>query len=311
MVGSLIIVMIEQDLFAKESGKANNDKVMTRFNDIYEPSGVQQLADGRIVVVQDEKSRGISHLLVLGSGNSVQEIPLRFDLRSSQKVKLGDLEGIAVDADGNVFAITSHARSKKGKLKPNRERLVRFRIEGNLLTDVDVFDGIGTFIRRKLDVNAINIEAISFDSTRKKLLVGLREPVLEGNSVIVVLENPNGIFARHEQPRFSDQVFKLDLSGGGIRALDFNQKLGGYLLANEVQNPQGKKRSRFWFWDGNAANGPRIINLPGMQNIKNIEGLTFVAGDAEPRILIVSDDGKIHKQKGAHYAVLGYSKFFK
>ena len=90
--------------------------------------------------------------------------------------------------------------------------------------------------------------------------------------------------------------------------MDYNQKLGGLLLVNETTNAKGKIRSRFWFWNGNAADKPREVTIHGMENIKNIEGITSINIGGEPRLLIVSDDGKIHKQKAAHYKVIRYDQ---
>ncbi|RTZ96598.1 MAG: hypothetical protein DSY90_10175 [Deltaproteobacteria bacterium] len=282
---------------------------MTRFKNIYEASGVQQMGDGRVVIIEDEKSRAISHVLTLKTEDILQENPLRFDQKSkSIKTKLIDLEGIADDVNDNLFAITSYSPSIKGKLKQSRQRLVRFRIKENLISNFEVFETLGNCIRKKIGVNRINIEAISFDENGKKLLIGLREPLFEGRSLIIVLENPNAIFDSREEPKFSDKIFRLDLNSSGIRAMDFDKKLGGYLIVNEIKNSEGKLRSRFWFWPGNADDQPRKIAIDGMENIKNIEGITSMCGDGEPRILIVSDDGNIIKRKGAHYTLIRYDQ---
>ncbi len=309
VIGALTIVSIKEARCRKSSGKTKNKNVMIRFKNIYEASGVQQIADGRVVIIEDEKARAISHVLTLVSDDTLQEDPLRFGHQTKKiKTKLNDLEGIAVDANDNLFAITSHSRSVKGKLKHSRERLARFKIKGNLITDFEGFDTLGNSIRQRIGIGAINIEAISFDATGKKLLIGLREPLFEGKSLIVVLENPNAIFDHHEEPQISSKIFQLDLNGGGIRAMDYNQKLGGFLLVNEITNAKGKIRSRFWFWNGNAADKPREVTIYGMENIKNIEGITSISIGGEPRLLIVSDDGKIHKQKAAHYKVIRYDQ---
>ncbi len=305
----LSFVSIIQDYCGKSWAKTGNKTVMTKFKNIYEASGVQQIADGRVVIIEDEKTRAIRNMLTFVSENTVQEDPLRFSHQSKRiKTKLNDLEGIAVDGDDNVFAITSHSRSVKGKLKHSRGRLVRFKIKGNLITNFEGVETLGTCIRNKIGINEINIEAISFDADRKKLLIGLREPLIEGKSLIVVLENPNAIFDHHEEPKISDHMFRLDLNGGGIRAMDFDQKLGGYLLVNEIKNTERKIRSKFWFWTGTGTDKPRKVTILEMENVKNIEGISSVRINGEPRILVVSDDGKMYKQKCAHYKVIHYDQ---
>ncbi len=272
---------------------------------VYKQSGMAESLS-----LKTKKKRAISHVLTFGTGDVPREDRLQFDKPSKNILtKLIDLEGIAEDARGHLFAITSHSRSIKGHLKQSRQQFVRFEIQKNLITDFEQFHFLGNCIRRKIGVNEINIEAISFDKNGKKLLIGLREPVLEGKSLIVVLANPNAIFEQREKPKILDQIFRLDLDGGGIRAMYFDQKLGGFLIANEIKSAQGKLRSAFWFWNGTAVQSPYRISIKGMDNIKNIEGITLVNIDGAPCILIVSDDGKARKHKGAHYAILRYDQF--
>lgn len=305
VIAILFVSPFKQNFFAN----SDNHKLMRKFKNIYEASGVQSIADGRIIIIEDEKSHAIKHILALTSNDSFQEQVLQFDGQSSRvKIQLSDLEGITIDGGGNLFAITSFSRSKKGKHTKKRERFVRFRIEGNLIADFKTVDTLGAFIRHKLNVNEINIEAISFDAAHRKLLIGFREPIVNGKSLIVVLENPNEVFDLDEEPIFSDKIIQLDLSGGGIRALYFDEKLNGYFIANEIKNAKGKFRSRFWFWDGALSNTPQKIKISGWKNIKNIEGITSVNIDGKPQILIVSDDGHKGNKKPAHYMFLQYDQ---
>ena len=303
------LVAMQQDCNASPLENAKNKDLMKKFTNIYEASGVQQISDGRVVVIEDERSTSINHVLSFETAASLSEESLQFDPQSSQsKSMLNDLEGITIDANDNLFAITSFSRNKKGKLKQNRERLARFKIKDNLIADLKTFDDLGADIRSKMGVQNINIEAISFDATGSKLLIGFREPVVDEKSLIVVLENPNAIFDNKEKPIFSDHTVQLDLNGGGIRALDYDKNLRGFIIVNEIKNSKGKLRARFWLWSGNAGDTPRKINIPGFENIKNIEGITSVNINGESFLLIVSDDGKINKQKGSHYALLRYDQ---
>jgi hypothetical protein len=290
--------------YAESTRKIHSNKGMKRFDTIMEASGVQSIADGRVLIIEDEQSDAITHVLTVVSEANI----LEGRLQSDRIAKFNDLEGVAIDSQGYLFAITSHSRSKKGKLKNSREQLVRFKVQGNRVTELQNFSGMGKSIKRKLSTGELNIEALSFDATGKKLLIGFREPLFQEKSLIVVLENPNAIFDKNEKPRFSEQILRFDLGGGGLRALDFFQKLNGYLLVNEVNNKKGKKRSMFWFWNGNILDAPRMVSIQGIKNLHNVEGITSVKIDGEPRILIVCDDGKIHKKKGSHFIVIHYEQ---
>ena len=76
---------------------------------IFEPSAIQQLPDGRFLVVEDEKSHPLS-LVTIGSDGSVDSAALTAGLFQmfSGFWKLDDLEGLALDRAGFVYGITSH-----------------------------------------------------------------------------------------------------------------------------------------------------------------------------------------------------------
>ena len=102
-----------------------------QFDSIYEPSGVQQLPDGRVIVVEDEKLKSIS-AITLDEDGGVEATVLRrgavLDWIIGKPVlgRLQDLEGVDIDARGHVYAITSHSRLPTGRIERAREKLVRF-----------------------------------------------------------------------------------------------------------------------------------------------------------------------------------------
>lgn len=101
-------------------------------NGLYEPSAIQQLPDGRFLVAEDEKDTPFSLLAIHPDGVTTLEA-LVVDTEECGTGKLDDLEGLTIDSAGFVYAITSHSRNSKGEEKKSREKLVRFRIEGNRL----------------------------------------------------------------------------------------------------------------------------------------------------------------------------------
>ena len=292
---------------------------LSTFDHIYEPSGVEQLPDGRLVIIEDEPSRALRIASLREDGSIMENRILDELLIKSFRRKLDDLEGVTVDNDGYAYAITSHSRTGKGKGQRNREQLIRFRMEGSKLVEHELYLGLGEYIENtglleraartkqkgKLD---INIEALSFDKDKQRLLIGFRDPQIDGKSVIAVLENPHGIFENDEKPRISDDLILLDLDGGGIRSLVYDPYLEGYLLTNEVTvGKKKKKQSRVWYWDGVAGHDPQSVDLPGMIDMTNLEGITPVTFAGKHRILIISDDGNAQKKDPAHYILLDYN----
>ena len=118
-----------------------------KFEQIYEPSGVQQLPDGRFVVVEDEAVHPLDVFSLQPDGH-VSEQPLYrsslFSWSSSNRVlnTLEDLEAVAVDERGRIYAITSHSRKENGKRDDKREQLVRFGLEDKQVVDFKVMRGL-------------------------------------------------------------------------------------------------------------------------------------------------------------------------
>jgi hypothetical protein len=297
-----------------------------QFEQIYEPSGVQQLPDGRFVVVEDEAVHPLG-VFSLQPDGQVSEQPLYrsslFSWSSTNRVlnTLEDLEAVAVDERGRVYAITSHSRKENGKRDDKREQLTRFGLEGEQVVDFEVLRGLrkkiskqhkslkdATRIRDVKDGDGFNIEGLSFDAARQKLLIGLRSPLAGENAIIVVLENPRAAFDHEEKLRISDRLIELDLAGGGIRAMCYDPYLGGYLIISRKPN----KAFKLWLWSGNPDESPQRLRIPGLKNLRQAEGVTPVLIDDRPAgILIVSDDGTGLKRKPGHYLFLRYEQLVK
>jgi len=285
------------------------------FEKIYEPSGLQTLLDGRLVVIEDEASQALHILDVNQDGSFSEDKRLTQQLMRSFKTKLNDLEGITLGPDGYIYAITSHQRNLSGERSADREQLIRFKIEGNKvidagtyghLTDVIESSGIlGTVDEQGYGgIVNINIEAICFDPNGN-LMIGFRAPLRSAKTIIGILENPADIFEYKEKPVISLKPVLLDLYGGGIRAMSYDEILQGYLISNEIYgvNNNKKKVSQIIFWDGDINHRAHRMARPGL---KNIEGITTVKYADNSWILLSSDDGKKAQGKPASYLYLKY-----
>lgn len=295
----------------------------SKFGRIYEPSGVQQLPDGRLIVVEDESDQPLD-VISLQSDGRVSEQALYstslFSLISPNRAlsTLEDLEAVAVDGQSRVYVITSHSRKKNGKRPDKREQLMRFTLDGEKAVDIQVLRALHKkmFQQHKYlehasrtsdieDDGGFNIEGLSFDATKQKLLIGLRSPLADDNAIIIVLENPLVVFDHNEAPRISDTFIELDLEGGGIRALSYDQHLGGYLI---LSRKQGKK-FKLWLWSKDTDESPQRLQVPDVNNLRHAEGITPVRlQDGQTGIMIVSDDGDRVKGKPGHYLFLRYEQ---
>lgn len=296
------------------------DKQVTAFQPltgIYEPSAIRQLPDGRFLSVEDEKSHPLS-LVTLVAGGRVESTPLTAGLLQmfSAFWELDDLEGLAIDRAGWLYAITSHSRDDDGDQKKARDKLVRFRIEGKKVIDSQVVGGLKKALTAQHPVLAaaarvrdvkggggLNIEALEVSPDQKRLLIGLRSPLHNGRALIARVENHRAIFEADEAPQIAPVLDELDLGGHGIRDLAYVPALGAYLV---VGGPATREGAAFglWRWSGEPGAPARRVTVPGLSGFEKAEGVCPAVLGGQARIVIVSDDGKRDAGRFASYLVL-------
>lgn len=295
-----------------------------RFLTIFEPSAAASLSDGRVVVVEDESHRPL-HVLrpdrTLGFQSSAISTASLVDVVSgeSEVEKLEDLEGLAIDKHDCIYAITSHSRTGSGKRKSGREKLIRFCLDGGEVVDLRVHQDLTEELaaafppldqaareREVKEGKELNIEALGLSADGRRLLIGLRTPVIDDRALIVVLENPDDVFEQGARPLFAPEPWYLDLDKGGIRSLTYDPELEGYLIISRREDKKGKP-FKLWFWSGDPAVEPERVSIAGAENINRAEGITSIVQDGERRLLIVFDDGHRLRRIGGHYRIIDYA----
>ena len=283
----------------------------------YEPSAIQQLPDGRFLVVEDEKRHPLS-LLTIEANGRVESAALTAGLLQifSAFWNLDDLEGLALDRSGFVYAITSHSRDDDGDAKTSREKLVRFRIEGNRVVKPTVVGGLKRALtathpvlaaaaehRDVKDSGGLNIEALELSLDQQRLLIGFRSPLHNGRAIIASVQNPQGIFEAGQEPRVATALDELDLGGHGIRGLSYVPSLGEYLV---IGGPVSRAHAQFdlWLWSGQQGAPARRVTVPGLQGLERGEGVSPAVIDGVEQIIIVSDDGNRQAGRFASYLLL-------
>lgn len=285
------------------------------FTGLYEPSAIQQLPDGRFLVAEDEKDHPFS-LVDISLDGRVTSTPLLPPLDADDAVwKLDDLEALALDGEGFVYALTSHSRSGSGEVKKARDKLVRFRVmEGRMVQAGLVRDLKPALVAAHpvlaeaaaiLDVKnqgGLNIEALEC-CPDGSMLLGFRSPLLAGRAILARVENPGALFDAGGVPRIAPELLTLDLEGCGLRGLAWVPALGGYLL---ISGPVARQAVPFqlWFWSGRAEEGARRVRVGLRQDFEHAEGVTPAMLDGQPRIVIVSDDGSREEGRFARFLIL-------
>jgi len=284
---------------------------------IHEPSAIQQLEDGRFLVVEDEKQYPFS-LVTLGTDGRVGSKPLSMDALAEDDgfAKLDDLEGIALDRAGFIYAVTSHSRDGDGDEKKSRDKLVRFRIEGDHVVAPRVIQGIkpaltaahpvlaaAAAIRDVKSDAGLNIEALDMSPDQQRLLIGLRSPLFEHRAIIACVENLAEMFDAEQPPRISETLLTLDLGGNGIRGLAYFACLDGYLV---IAGPVAREAVQFqlWFWSGQPGAPARAVSVPGLPGFARAEGISPALIDGRQRIVMVNDDGSREETRFARFLLL-------
>lgn len=295
----------------------NHLLVFLTLTGIFEPSAIQQLPDGRFLVAEDEKSHPFS-LLKIDPEGKASSVPLRPGLLefNDDFWKLDDLEGVALDRSGHIYALTSHSRNSSGEEKMARDKLVRFRIQGDSVVEPLVVKGLKPALAAAhpvlataagvLDVKndgGLNIEALEISPDQQHLLIGFRSPLLDGRAIIARLENPAAIFDAGEHPRISAALTSLDLGGEGIRGMAYLPSLSGYLL---ISGPVAREQVQFklWFWRGRPGDPARRVSVPGLQGFEHAEGVSPAVIGGRQRIIFVSDDGSRTEGRFARFLLL-------
>ncbi len=283
----------------------------------YEPSAIVQLPDRRFLVVEDQGSRPAS-LVTIGTDGSVAATRVTPGLLQmfSAFWSLDDLEGLTIDTAGFIYGITSHSRDAKGDEKKTREKLVRFRIQGDRLVEPQVIGGLkqalttrhavlaqASQVRDVKDDGGLNIEGLEISPDQQRLLVGFRSPLRDGRALIASIENPQAIFSSDEAPRISATLVELNLGGQGIRGLSYVPAMAAYVV---ISGPTSRARADFrvWRWSGEAGAPAVRMTVKGLQGFEKAEGVSPAVIGGREQVIFVSDDGNRSAQRPASYLLI-------
>jgi len=284
---------------------------------LYEPSAVQQLPDGRFLVVEDEKDHSFSLVTLSANGHvSSKALGPAWFHGGDPIWKLDDLEGLALDGTGYFYAITSHSRDDDGNEQKGREKLARFRMEKDKVVEPVVVGGLKRALGAAhpvlaaaalvLDAKAgegLNIEALEITPDGQRLLIGFRSPLQGSHAIIASIENPAAMFDAKATPQVSNALHVLDLGGHGIRGMAWVAAMNGYLL---ISGPVARADHSFglWFWSGQADASARRVTVPGLAGFERAEGVCPAVIEGVTKIVIVSDDGNRKQGRFAQFVML-------
>jgi pSer/pThr/pTyr-binding forkhead associated (FHA) protein len=259
----------------------------------FEASGVIQIpgSDGELLFVDDGNSASVLWMKVDQSGQQVgvtQSISLGANVEDPESIAYGG---------GYFYVLGSQASPGPS----DRPALVRFRLDKTHLAlqePAEAMPEVLNFIMSKTPElgsgQQINIEGLAWDPVGERLFVGLRSPLEGGKALIVTLKllDPGGPFtiANFAEP----QTIKLFLDGLGIRDIQYDTKLKGFLIISGATEHRQKMDFRLWEWSGDPASNPEILDVELDPDMKP-EGVAHVKSGAREFVFIIGDSSRYAK----------------
>lgn len=256
---ALILVFFFAIIYASRNGIQRSSAGMTAFiGGTFEASGVVYVpgTDG-VLFVDDDRNDEVFFMRV---GQD------RKQAGSITAVKLSaniiDLEGITTDG-AYFYVIGSQSKPEGGDLTG----LARFKFDSQSqrIADTQSIAGLKSFLannveelrgmqRTTYDDGGINVEGLAWDPNGKRLLLGLRSPVVDGQALIVPLKlrDPQGAFSFDNIEVEGGKAIRLPLNGAGIRSMEYDEAAKTFRLITGAGPNSEKMDFKIWEWSGNG-----------------------------------------------------------
>lgn len=271
-----------------------NSRVTAFTGGTFEASGVAHVAKTQEVLFVDDGRPGEVFWLELDeNGKQASAIkPL------SLGVSVIDPEGMTTD--GTHFYVVGSQSKPKGS---EQAGLVRFKFNRQLhqVEDVQTVNGLKRWLiehvtelrgigERSYKDGGLNIEGLAWDPTRNQLLLGLRSPVINGQTLVIPLKlrAPGSAFTNSNLEVAAPQVMRLALGGAGVRSLEYDEQSQAFwLLTGAAQNTE-KTEFKLWKWNGQPAQ-PALQSVSTFEPKLKPEGVTPVTTGQRKFTFLVFD----------------------
>lgn len=262
-------------------------------------------------VVADDEDNTLRIYSLERPGMPKAQYPLgRFLKVQDESRPEADIEACTRVGD-RIYWITSHGRSKKGKWRGSRYRFFATKIiedDGNfslkaegvpsdtLLKSLLAVPGLnlsrhvgrigadsgGTLAPKE---GGLNVEGLTVSADGSFLYIGLRNPVPDGEAILIPFKNAADVIAGKTNPMLGVPV-KLDLRGRGIRSIEYSAHHGKYFLVGGSRSVG--LSSAVYSWNGVIDSTPK--KLKSFSDF-NPEALVPIPG--HEKIWLFSDDGTV------------------
>jgi len=292
--------------------------MLYEFSNIYEPSGIAQLSNGQIIIVEDDGLKPVS-LLKFNESNPFDHLE-KVNNFNFLPVEVNDLEALTIDQHDHLYAITSHSLNRKGKLNSKRNRLIHFTINDQTLDEVTLIENLrewiiasypelkkSTKIKNVQKNGGLNIEGLAYDKKKKQLLIAFRSPLTKQDQAIII---PITLTKQtFKNKLFNDKPLELiilDLNGAGIRDFTYVPYLNAFIILSGSSSAN-KKSAKLWLWK--RGKDAVKIKIKGAGKLGTAEGITPVKLlNKDAGIMIVIDDGEQESAQPGHYLFVSYDQ---
>jgi hypothetical protein len=209
-----------------------------------------------------------------------------------------DLEGITTDG-AHFYVVGSQSKPVGSEL----EGLARFKFDAQAqrVGETQSISGLKSFLadnvdelrgmqNRSYEDGGINVEGVAWDPNRKRLLLGLRSPLVDGQALVVPLKlrDPQGSFSRDNVEVESRTAIRLPLNGAGIRSIEYDDLRKTFRLITGAGPNSEKMDFKLWEWNGNGEPST-LLETESFDRRLKPEGITRVTSGDRSFVFIVFD----------------------
>ena len=265
-------------------------RVLTIAGGSFEPSGVQHVpGTSGVLFVDDDSARQVYWMELTDDGRqkgSAVPITLGADVM--------DPEGLTFDGS-HYYVVGSQSKFTGFE----GDGLVRFTFDAKTrrVGNVERVRGLkrwlaehvpelrGTALR--IGDHVLNIEGLAWDPTRSRLLLGLRAPVVDGQTLIVPVTIKDRTRPFRADNLEAGPTIRLALAGAGIRSIEYDVPAKMFRVITGAALNVEDRSFRVLEWDGGAA----VRELRTYPAALKPEGFTRVALAGRAVGVVVFDVG--------------------
>jgi hypothetical protein len=262
----------------------------------FEASGVVSVSGTNgVLIVDDGRGREVLWMELNPDGSqngAVVRVPIGSDVV--------DPEGITTD--GRSYYVVGSQSKPEGA---DADDLVRFTFDAKTKRTeaVERVKGLRGWLAEhvpelrssasQVGEDVLNIEGLAWDPRNRRLLLGLRAPVVGGDTLIVPIKltDPAAQFSLANMRLDGNRAIHLPLGGAGIRSLEFDEAAGAFLLI--TGNSLDERRDfRLLEWKGSEG-AESLRELSRFPRTHHPEGVAAATLGGKRARVIVFDDGQM------------------